>query len=437
MEYKSYTLVNFTKIPQIVDNLSKQEIFNIQVVGHVFPFKVNNFLIEKSINWDDYKNDPIFNIVFPNRDMLEPEEYEKLAYLIETNAPKDKLLKVVNEIRWQRNPHPAGQLDQNIPEIDGQKLWGTQHKYRETILFFPRQSQTCHAYCTFCFRWPQFIGISSLKFASKEVNMLIEYIHRHPSITDILFTGGDPLIMRANVLRYYIDPILDAKDTGYISNLRTIRFGTKSVLYWPFRFLTDPDANDLLALFREIRDTGLHLTLPLHINHWRELEPRETQLAIERILETGAILRSQSPLLRHINDNSRDWAKKWQREVELNIIPYYMFMARDTGAQKYFGVPIVKAWQIFRNAYKQVSGIARTVRGPSMSATPGKVLINGVVHIKGNRYISLQFIQGRRPDWVGRPFLAQYDEKALWLDDLKPAFANKFFFEEKCENIKN
>ena len=165
--------------------------------------------------------------------------------------------------------------------------------------------------------------------------------------------------------------------------------------------------------------------------------PKETQLAIERILETGAILRSQSPLLRHINDSSEDWAKKWQMEVELNIIPYYMFMARDTGAQHYFGVPIVEAWQIFRNAYNRVSGIARTVRGPSMSATPGKVLINGVVEIEGNKYISLQFIQGRNPDWVGRPFFAQYDEKALWLDELKPAFTDSFFFEKEMENVKH
>ncbi len=435
MEYKSFTLANFKKIPQLKDHLSEEEIFDIEVVGHVFPFKVNNFLIDKVIDWDNYKNDPIFNIVFPNRGILHEDEYEKVASLLKNNASKEELLKTINEIRWNHNPHPAGQLDKNVPEIDGHKLAGSQHKYRETILFFPRQGQTCHAYCSFCFRWPQFIGIDSLKFASKEVDVLIEYIRRHTTITDILFTGGDPLIMRTNVLRRYIEPILEAKKNGIIPHLRTIRFGTKSVLYWPYRYLTDPDADDLLNLFKEIREVGLHLTLPLHINHWRELVPKETQLAIERILSTGAILRSQSPLMRHINDNSQDWAKKWQMEVELNIIPYYMFMTRDTGAQHYFGVPIVEAWQIFRNAYKKVSGIARTVRGPSMSATPGKVLINGVVEINGNKYISLQFIQGRNPDWVGRPFFAQYDEKALWLDELKPAFADKFFFEAETEKV--
>ncbi len=428
MKYKSYTLANFLKMPYI-NYLSNQDIFDIQVVAHVFPFKVNNYIIEKVINWEDYKNDPIFNLVFPNRGMLFPDEYEQMAHLIKKNAPKDQILQLANKIRWNHNPHPAGQLTKNVPSIDGHKLSGSQHKYRETILFFPKQGQTCHAYCTFCFRWPQFIGIDSIKFASKEISLLIEYIHQHPEITDILFTGGDPLVMSAKLLHTYIDAILDAQQNGYI-NIKTIRFGTKSVLYWPFRYLTDPDADEILNIFKQIRQAGLHLTLPLHINHWRELTTKEVQLAIERILQTGAVLRSQSPLLRHINDNSQTWVKKWQTEVQLNIVPYYMFQARDTGAQHYFAVPLAKAWHIFRNAYNKVSGIARTVRGPSMSADPGKVLVNGVVEINGKKYFNLIFIQARNPEWVGKPFFAHYDPNAIWLDDLKPAFTKKFFFEQ-------
>ena len=112
-------------------------------------------------------------------------------------------------------------------------------------------------------------------------------------------------------------------------------------------------------------------------------------------------------------------------------------MARDTGAQHYFGVPIVRAWEIFRDAYKKVSGIARTVRGPSMSATPGKIRILGITEINGKKYIALDFLQGRNPDWVGKPFFAEYDENALWIDDLKPAFTDKFFYEDELEEMLN
>ena len=110
-----------------------------------------------------------------------------------------------------------------------------------------------------------------------------------------------------------------------------------------------------------------------------------------------------------------------------------MFVVRDTGAQHYFGISLAKAQETFRNAYKKVSGLGRTVRGPSMSATPGKVLVDGVVTINGEKVFSLRFLQGRNPDWVQRPFFAKYDEHAIWLDELKPAFEEKFFFEDELE----
>jgi hypothetical protein len=109
-----------------------------------------------------------------------------------------------------------------------------------------------------------------------------------------------------------------------------------------------------------------------------------------------------------------------------------MFLARDTGAQDYFAVELDRAWQIFQQSYQQVSGVCRTVRGPSMSAGPGKVQVLGVTEIKGEKVFALQFLQGRNPDWVCRPFFAKYDPKAIWLDDLYPAFGEaKFFFEDE------
>ncbi|NIP15323.1 MAG: lysine 2,3-aminomutase, partial [Pseudomonadales bacterium] len=69
-----------------------------------------------------------------------------------------------------------------------------QHKYRETVLFFPAAGQTCHAYCTYCFRWAQFVGIDELKFASRQADSLVAYLERHPEVTSVLITGGDPLV---------------------------------------------------------------------------------------------------------------------------------------------------------------------------------------------------------------------------------------------------
>jgi len=422
---KSYTLMNFRKIPQI-QQMSEETQFQMEVVGNVLPFKTNNYVVEQLIDWDNIPNDPMYVLTFPQKGMLIPEHYDKMASTLRSGADKKEIARVANDIRLQLNPHPAGQMELNVPQLkDGTKLYGMQHKYDETCLFFPSQSQTCHAYCTFCFRWPQFVGMDEMKFAMREGEQLVQYLKEHPEISDVLFTGGDPMIMKASMFSVYTDALLDAK----LPNLKTIRIGTKAVSYWPYKFLTDSDADETLKNFEKIVKSGTHLAIMAHFNHLAELSTDPIKEAIKRIRNTGAQIRTQSPILAHINDDANMWAEMWQKQVSLGCIPYYMFVVRDTGAQQYFGVPLVKAEKIFRTAFRKVSGLARTVRGPSMSATPGKVHVLGVSEINGQKVMALQLLQGRESEWVGVPFFAKYDENAIWLDDLKPAFGEKFFFE--------
>ena len=210
----------------------------------------------------------------------------------------------------------------------------------------------------------------------------------------------------------------------------SIRLGTKSTAYWPYRFLTDSDADDLLRLFEQVRESGRHLALMSHYSHPRELETPEAQAAVSRIQNTGSVVRCQAPLIAHVNDDAEAWAQMWRLQMQLGAVPYYMFVERDTGPKNYFEVPLARAAEIFRQAYLRVSGLARTVRGPSMSATPGKVVVDGVTEVAGERVFALKFIQARDPDWVGRPFFARYDPHATWLDDLRPAFGEREFFFE-------
>ncbi len=430
---KTYTLANFRNLPQIQE-ISEEKQFEMEVVGNVLPFKTNNYVVEQLIDWNNIPNDPMFVLTFPQKEMLLPHHYEKMASTLKEKADRKKIQDVANEIRLQLNPHPAGQMELNVPTLnDGTKLYGMQHKYKETCLFFPSQSQTCHAYCTFCFRWPQFVGMDEMKFAMKEGEQLVQYLKEHPEISDVLFTGGDPMIMKAKIFSSYIDTLLEAD----LTNLKTIRIGTKALSYWPYKFLTDDDAKQSLEIFERITNKGIHVAIMGHFNHLVELSTDSVKESIKVVRKTGAQIRTQSPLLAHINDDANMWAEMWKKQVQLGCIPYYMFVVRDTGAQHYFGVPLVKAYEIFREAYKKVSGLGRTVRGPSMSATPGKVLVDGIPTINGKKVISLRFIQGRIPDWVQKPFFAEYDEKAIWLDDLKPAFEEKFFFEDELKTKYN
>ena len=430
--YRAYTLLNFRELPQVQRHLSEEQRFAVEVVAQVLPFKTNSYVVDELIRWEDVPNDPVFILNFPQRQMLKPSHFEEVAGLLRRGATKEKIAEAANRIRMELNPHPAGQMEYNLPTLGDTRLPGMQHKYRETVLFFPSNGQTCHAYCTFCFRWPQFVGIEELKFAMRETELLVEYLREHPEVTDVLFTGGDPMIMRTRKLAAYIEPLLAAD----LPNIQTIRIGTKALSYWPYRFLTDDDADEALELFRRVTRAGKHLAIMAHFNHYRELGTDAVKEVIARIRETGAQVRTQSPLMRNINDDPRVWSRMWQEQVKLGCVPYYMFVARDTGAQHYFSVPLVRAWEIFRKAYTQVSGVARTVRGPSMSADPGKVQVLGVTKVAGKKVITLRMLQGRDPDWCLRPFFAEYDEEATWLSELRPAFGEeRFFFEEALESL--
>lgn len=424
-KYKVFTLNTFDKIPHVQQYLTEQQQKDIRVVGNVLPFKINNYVVDELIDWTKVPHDPIFQLTFPQRGMLSDEHYRDMATVLNSNPDKATLKAAANKIRYELNPHPAGQ-EKNVPELDGTKLTGIQHKYRETLLFFPSNGQTCHAYCTFCFRWPQFVGIDELKFAMKETELLVRYLQEHPEVNDVLFTGGDPMVMSAKNFASYIEPLLEAG----LPNLQTIRIGTKALGYWPYKFLTDKDADEMIALFKRIVDSGIHLAFMSHFNHPAELRTDAVKEAIARIRATGAEIRTQSPIMHRINDSAETWKQMWNEQVKLGCIPYYMFVARDTGAQDYFAIDLERAYRIYLKAYQQVSGIARTVRGPSMSTDPGKVHVLGIDEINGEELYVLRFIQGRNPKWAGKIFYAKYNPEAVWLDDLEPAFnQEQFFFE--------
>jgi KamA family protein len=405
--------------------LSAAERLTIRAVATVLPFRTNDYVVGSLIDWSAAPDDPIYRLVFPQADMLPPELVGPIASMLAREAPEPDIQAAAHSVRQLLNPHPAGQLALNVPTLSDEPLPGVQHKYPETVLVFPKQGQTCHAYCTYCFRWAQFVGEPGLKMATDDMDRVAEYLAAHREVTSVLITGGDPMIMGTGVLQRYIEPLLRPE----YDHIESIRIGTKSLSYWPQRFVSDPDADDALRLFERVSAAGKTLALMAHFTHPRELEPPLVATAISRIRSAGAVIRTQSPLIRSINDSARTWSAMWRTQLRLGLVPYYMFVERDTGPQGYFAVPLVRAAQIYRDAYSSVSGLCRTVRGPSMSATPGKVCVDGVAEIAGQRVFVLHMIQARDPSLVGTPFFARYDPDAVWLSDLRPAFADRFPFE--------
>jgi len=390
--FRAYTTKHLDGLTERA-GLDAAERLAVRAVATVLPFRTNEYVVERLIDWDATPADPIYRLVFPQSDMLPETDVRTIAALLAAEAPEAEVRAAAHAVRMRLNPHPADQLALNIPEIADEPLPGVQHKYPETVLVFPKQGQT--------------------------------YLRAHPEVTSVLLTGGDPMIMGTTVLRRYIEPLL-AEDLGHIES---IRIGTKSLAYWPQRFVTDPDADDTLRLFEEVAAAGKALALMAHFSHPRELESQLVGEAVRRIRAAGAVIRTQAPLIRSINDDPATWAAMWRCQTRMGMVPYYMFVERDTGPQGYFAVPLARGYEIFRDAYRSVSGLNRTVRGPSMSATPGKVCVDGIAEVAGQKVFVLHMIQARDPDLVGRPFFARFDPDAIWLSDLEPAFAARFPFE--------
>jgi L-lysine 2,3-aminomutase len=222
--------------------------------------------------------------------------------------------------------------------------------------------------------------------------------------------------MRTDLLASYLEPLLEPGR----EHVETIRIGTKALSFWPYRLLAGPEADSLLRLLERLTAAGKHVAMMLHLSHAAELQTDAVREALSRLSSTGAVLRAQAPVVRHVNDDPQTWADLWQAEVRNRVVPYYMFVERDTGARRYYGLPLARAAEIYRGAMQRVSGVGRTARGPVMSATPGKVAIDGIVELDRGPAFALRMLQARRPELVGRPFYAAYDPHAEWWDELRP-----------------
>eukprot|EP00968_Pinguiococcus_pyrenoidosus_P003059 scaffold180_cov311-Pinguiococcus_pyrenoidosus.AAC.41 len=131
-----------TTYPQLFPKLA-----DIEMAARVFPFKASPFVLDRLIDWENIDTDPIFRMLFPTMQMLSARHRRLLEGACQSQDQL-RISEVVQRIRAELNPHPAGQKELNTGKAGMEALTGVQHMYDETILFFPAAGQTCHAYCT-------------------------------------------------------------------------------------------------------------------------------------------------------------------------------------------------------------------------------------------------------------------------------------------------
>ncbi|NQZ58561.1 MAG: lysine 2,3-aminomutase [Lentisphaeraceae bacterium] len=404
IKYTPYSASSFRHSPKY--NLLPQDYQQeFDVITAVLPFKTNSYVLNELINWDEnFKDDPIFRLNFPTVAQLEPNEYELFTNMLAKNKSTKEVKAAFAQLNAVKMIREEGEVTSFLPVLDGKIINGFNHQFPRTMQAFPKAASTCHAYCSYCFRW-QLFAIDDLDFSYSDPQAPVEYLKQTPEVSDILITGGDACFMRSKKMREFVQPYLE------IDTVKTIRLATKALAWWPYRFTTDSDSEDLLNVLREIQDAGKHCTIMAHFSHPRELATPAVKEAVARIQSTGTIIRAQGPIVRGINDSAEIWQEMWERQIAMGMIPYYMFLESSEGLGDSAKLSLAAALDIFQKAQQKMSGLAKTIQGPVFSNGLQKILVDGVVDLGDEKKFVLKCLQSPNSEEIGKLKLIDFDEK--------------------------
>lgn len=349
-----------TKIEQL-SQLSDVEKTEAKEVTNKFAFRCSEYYLSL-IDWND-PNDPIRTVIIPRADEL--EEWGRLD-------PSDEESYCV------------------IP--------GLEHKYHSTALLLV--SNVCEGICRYCFRKRVFIH-PQIEYL-EDLPAALQYIKHHPEITNVLLTGGDPLILKPSKLEYIIRQLRE------IEHVRIIRIGTKVPAFNPYRIIEEPS---LLEMISKYSTEQKRIYVMTHFIHPRELTEPAIK-AVGLMQKAGAIIANQMPLIRGVNTNHEDMAKLLARLSFIGAVPYYIFQCRPAVGNKAYTVPIELGYEIVEQAKALVSGLAKRVRFV-MSHSTGKVEIVG----KTDDFVYFKYHRAANDADSGRFLVLASNPDAYWLDD--------------------
>ena len=318
--------------------------------------------------------------------------------LIDWNDPADPIRQLI--IPRPEELDSWGELDASN-EAAVTVEHGVQHKYHDTVLLLC--NEVCGAYCRYCFRKRLFMNDN--EEVNKSVYDGLDYIAAHPEITNVLLTGGDPLLMSTRRLEEIIGRLRE------IPHIQIIRIGSKMPAFNPWRILDDPD---LLAMFNRYSTAEKRIYVMAHFDHPRELTEPAVQ-ALDKLIHSGVILTNQCPLIRGINDQPEVLGELYRKLSWIGCAPYYLFQGRPTVGNAPYRVSIVHGWEIFQEALHMGSGLARRARFV-MSHESGKIEILAV----DEKFIYLRYHRAKDPALRGRFMIYHRNDEAYWLDDLEP-----------------
>ncbi len=408
----------------------------------VYRFLATKHVLNK-IDWDNPHKDPLFQLVIPQPGMIR-EDVVKAYLKTETEGERQQ---VVREHQQRINPHDGKQL-LNKPWYESEDgdleiLRGSQHKYPPCQLIFDKTTQSCFAFCTYCFRHAQVRGDEDM-FVQDDIAQVHQYLKKHKEVTDMLITGGDAGYIPHNRLAEYVMPLIDDDE---LMHIKTLRLGSRALTFHPEMILSS-DYDPYLEIFRTLYDNGIQVVWMAHFSTPREVLNPSTIAAIRRLRASGVTIRSQSPIMNHISlfkdqQGKVDVDRSAQNWIDLGLALgmlgvgfHSMYCARPTGEHHYFTAPLADIEKIFSKVYRTLPSINRPSRYITMTSSAGKVSLIGTAEVKGEKVFVLKFNEGRNMEWMDRVYLAKYNEEENTIEKLKPFDSEKYFYEEELEKIE-
>lgn len=253
---------------------------------------------------------------------------------------------------------------------------GLIHRYPDRAVLLI--TDTCALYCRFCLRKRRIGKPSAIN--KNTINTAIEYIARHPSLKEIILSGGDPLTLPLTYLRTIIERL------RRINHISVLRIGTRLPAVNPTLIHTP---------LAEYLGSVQPLYLLMHFNHPDELT-YESRAACSLLAEHGIPLMNQSVLLRGVNDNAETLAALFRGLLHMRVRPYYLHQCDPVRGTAHFRVPLQRGLDIMRQLRGYISGLAVPHFMIDLPGGGGKIPLLPDYHIKKNASsITLQNYEGK------------------------------------------
>lgn len=235
----------------------------------------------------------------------------------------------------------------------------------------------CAMYCRFCNR-RRLVGRGFRPEDSWEDTLL--HIERSPDVEEVILSGGDPLMLDPRQLDYILSRL------RRIDHIRVIRISSRMPVVFPER--TE-------AHRKAIARWG-PLWFVVHVNHPREVTG-EFVGAVRALREAGAVMVSQTVLLRRVNDCAHILARLFEKLVEAGVKPYYLFQLDDVMGATHFKVRLETGFAIMRALRASVSGLCVPQYALDITGGLGKIpLESGYVKRRNGDRVSMENLEGKR-----------------------------------------